>query len=184
MTTSTLGYALLALLARQSSTGYELSRRAKRPLGYFWTAQHSQIHSELGRLTDGGSVTWERAAGPGPHDKKVYTITDAGMRDLAAWVASPTVTAPSRSELLLKTYALWTADRAVAIAMISGQLAEHRALLAEFEAAWERVTGGHAGGVPPRDHPDFGNYATLRYGIGYEQHNVDWCEWVIEELGR
>jgi len=39
MAVPTLGYALLALLAKQSNTAYELSQRVRRPLGYFWTAR-------------------------------------------------------------------------------------------------------------------------------------------------
>jgi hypothetical protein len=36
-----LGYALLALLAHHASSGYDLARRLKRPIGFFWSAHQS-----------------------------------------------------------------------------------------------------------------------------------------------
>ena len=78
--TSKLGYAILALLARQPGTGYELSARARRPLGYFWSARHSQVYPELQKLLDAGLVSFSPAPGPGPLDKKVYSLTRARAR--------------------------------------------------------------------------------------------------------
>ncbi|HEY3085299.1 MAG TPA: PadR family transcriptional regulator [Candidatus Dormibacteraeota bacterium] len=51
MAVTTLGYAILGLLARQSLSGYDLARRLRRPIGFYWTARHSQIYPELRRLT-------------------------------------------------------------------------------------------------------------------------------------
>ena len=86
---SRLGYAILALLARQPSTGYELSARARRPLGYFWSARHSQVYPELQRLLADGWVRFDAQPGPGPLDKKVYAPTEAGMSMLRDWVVQP-----------------------------------------------------------------------------------------------
>src|SRR6516165_6614771 len=86
---SKLGYAILALLARQPSTGYELSARARRPLGYFWSARHSQVYPELRKLLAAGLVRFDTAPGPGPRDKKVYSLTDYGMTRLRDWVIQP-----------------------------------------------------------------------------------------------
>lgn len=44
---STLGYAILGLLAAQPQTGYDLARLMRTPIGYMWTARHSQIYPEL-----------------------------------------------------------------------------------------------------------------------------------------
>ena len=37
---STLGYAILGLLAAKPRTGYDLARLMRAPIGYMWTAQH------------------------------------------------------------------------------------------------------------------------------------------------
>ena len=111
---SRLGYAILALLARQPSTGYELSARASRPLGYFWSARHSQIYPELRKLLAQGLVRFTARPGPGPRAKKVYSVTEAGLAALREWVIQPPEPAPSRDDLVLKAYAAWTADPAAA----------------------------------------------------------------------
>jgi DNA-binding PadR family transcriptional regulator len=178
---STLGFALLTLLAREPDTAYGLSTRLRRPVGHFWTARYSQVHGELERLRQRGLVTFETRHGPGPHDKKVYAPTAPGRAALADWVATPLPIEPSRSELMLRAYAIWAADPVAAAMMVAGRLAAHRAALGEWELALAAVT---ADGVPPRDSPNFGNLATLRYGIGYERNAIDWCEWLLAELTR
>jgi hypothetical protein len=122
------------------------------------------------------------APGPGPHAKRVYSITDAGLSALAAWVTQPPQSEPSRDEMLLKAYAICTTNRADARALVQGHADEHRARLAEYEAIHEQVVQAHPGGQPRADHQDFGSLAALRYGIGYEQHRIEWCEWLAAQL--
>jgi DNA-binding PadR family transcriptional regulator len=169
-TVSTLGYALLALVAKRPSSGYDLARRAHRPLGYFWTATYSQIHPQLRDLAAAGLLSVEAVPGPGPHDKRVYSITEAGRSALAAWVIQPPAREAERDELLLKAYALWIADPVAARRFALEQAEAHRQRLAEYEAIE----------IPdvPSNHPDFGSVATLRYGLGYQRHRAEWCEWL------
>ena len=48
---STLGYAILSLLARTPLSGYDIAREMKRPTSFFFgQAQISQIYPELARL--------------------------------------------------------------------------------------------------------------------------------------
>ena len=65
-TPSNLGCALLGLLARSPPTGYDLAKRMERPVGYFWTANHSQIYPELSRLEEAGLVDHTVIEGAGP----------------------------------------------------------------------------------------------------------------------
>jgi DNA-binding PadR family transcriptional regulator len=175
---SRLGYAILALLARQPSTGYELSARARRPLGYFWSARHSQIYPELQRLLAASLVRFDAAPGPGPRDKKVYALTDAGMETLREWVIQAPESAYARDDLLLKAYAAWTADPATAGLLFAGQIARHQERLRDHESDWRRVESRHNDGPPPVTHPDFGSYATLKFGIDYERQRIAWLQWI------
>ena len=167
---STLGYALLALLAKRPSSGYDLAQRTHRPLGYFWTATYGQIHPQLRELAAAGLLSVAAVRGPGPHDKRVYSITDAGRSTLAAWVTQPPAREVERDELLLKVFAIWIADPADARRFALEQAEVHRQRLAEYEAIELAAV--------PYNHPDFGSVATLRYGIGYQRHRVEWCEWL------
>lgn len=88
-TVSALGHALLCALHRGPLTGYDLVRRMRRPIGYYWTAQQSQIYPELTRLTAAGLIEHEADAGPGPRQRKTHRLTAAGRDELATWLVRP-----------------------------------------------------------------------------------------------
>ena len=177
-----LGYAILALLARQPGTGYELSARARRPLGYFWFARHSQVYPELQRLLAAGLVRFDAAPGPGPRGKKVYSLTEAGVRVLRDWVTQAPSSVHARDDLLLKAYAVWTADPAAAQHLFAGQAARHHERLREYEQDWRQIESRHNGGAPPVTHPEFGSYATLKCGIDHERQRIAWLQWLVQQL--
>jgi DNA-binding PadR family transcriptional regulator len=179
MTTSTLGFAILGLLARQPCSGYQLAARLRAPVGYYWTARHSQIYPELERLRAAGLVSFEVAPGPGPRDKKVYAATGAGLAALREWVIRPPAPQTPRDELMLKVYAIWLADPTAAVAMVSGRAEAHARRLAEYEAIRARFHVRHCGDPPPVGDPDFGSYATLLLGISHERDHLDWCRWLV-----
>lgn len=174
---STLGFAILAVLARGDRTGYEIAARMRSPLGYFWTASHSQIHGELQKLLAGELVGFESRHGPGPQDKKVYQITPAGLAELREWVTRPPRDRPERDELVLKTYASWVADPAQVRRLFTEQLAVHEQRLADYEREREDFDGPPAFGEPA-----FGGWAALQCGLSYERHRAEWCRWMIDQL--
>jgi DNA-binding PadR family transcriptional regulator len=182
MATSTLGFAILALLARRPCSGYELAARLRAPVGYYWTARHSQIYPELERLLAAGLVSYRVAPGPGPRDKKVYAPTEEGLRSLREWVTRPPAAWAPRDELLLKTYALWLADPVEAVALFRKQADEHAERLATYQGIRARAERRHGGAAPPVGSPDFGSYATLLLGISHERDHLAWCRWLIECL--
>src|SRR5690242_17709595 len=58
MSISTLGYAILSLLARTPLSGYDIAREMQRPKSFFFGhAQLSQIYPELARLEESELVT-------------------------------------------------------------------------------------------------------------------------------
>jgi DNA-binding PadR family transcriptional regulator len=179
---STLGYALLALLARTPRTGYELRQAMREPVGFFWSASHSQIYPELAQLEAGGLVRHRIVDGPGPRDTKRYRCTAAGRRTLAAWAVQPPEPAPERDELMLKVYALWTAPPGLVRELIESQRAAHRARLARYERIDADFRTAHAAAVADPATPQFAAYATLRCGLSYEQHRIRWCDWLLTRL--
>jgi DNA-binding PadR family transcriptional regulator len=177
--TSTLGFAILTVLARGERTGYDIATAMRRPVGYFWTAGHSQIHAELQKLRAGGLVGYETTHGPGPQDKKVYHLTEEGSAQLRAWVTEPPKERPERDELVLKAYSAWLAEAGLVRRMFAEQLAAHEARLAEYERSEAEI-----GDPPPFGDPSFGNYATLRCGLSYERHRAEWCRWMLGQLSE
>ncbi|MBA2287862.1 MAG: PadR family transcriptional regulator [Ktedonobacteraceae bacterium] len=181
MAISTLGYAILALLAREPLCGYDVAQRMKKPLGFFWQAQHSQIYPELARLEELACVQHQVIVQEDRPQKKLYTITEAGHGMLKQWLTRPPQPAPERNELLLKTYTIWLADPHAALALYRTQEQAHAEHLAIFEQIQARIEQKSAG-IPAPDDPQFGDYATVRMGVAYEREYLSWCRWMGEQL--
>src|SRR3954464_13655613 len=95
-----LRYAVLGLLARRPSTGYELTRTFDRSLSTSWHAGHSQIYPELAKLEAAGLIT---LVGEGARRSKTYDITETGRAELRRWLveAEPDRSRRSQSSPLL-----------------------------------------------------------------------------------
>jgi DNA-binding PadR family transcriptional regulator len=95
--------ALLGLLDREPSHGYDLKRdydayfSRGRPLPF------GQVYATLARLArDGKAIAGEAEPGAGP-DRKRYTITETGKSDVEAWLAEPIPAEPYlQSDLFVK----------------------------------------------------------------------------------
>lgn len=179
---STLGYAILGLLADQPRTGYDVTRAMRRPIGYMWTAGHSQIYPELARLEADGLVQAKVIDGPGPRDTKQYTITTAGQGALRDWVDSP-FTEVARSELMLRIRGLWLLPPERAKAFVSAQ--RHRYESLQEELAYEEAAFALEGDAV--DDPStlaFAEYATFQHGVVSVRESIAWCDWLLERLDR
>lgn len=181
-TTSTLGYALLGLLARSEGSGYDLTQGLRDPVGFFWSAGHSQIYPELGRLEGAGLVAHTVVEQSDRPDKKVYRLTDAGQAALRTWLAADTEVPRKRDELVLKAYSVWHTDPAAAARMMRRHAAIHAAHRAEFEARLECVRHEAGSALWQLDSKWFGIHAVLQRGIGYEREYETWCEWLADCL--
>lgn len=179
---STLGYALLGLLARQPRTGYELTQALRAPIGYFWTASHSQVYPELARLQAQRMVTHRVIAGPGPRDTKNYSITATGRRALAQWAVQPPEPTPMRDEFLLKIYSLWTADPRRARHLVATTRDIHVATLAHYQQIQQALRDESTQALTDPSTPQFSAYATLRRGLSFEAHALAWCDWLLDAL--
>ena len=178
-TPSTLGYALLCALHKGPLTGYDLVRRMKRPIGYYWTAQQSQIYPELGRLGTLGLIEASAEPGPGPHERRTHRLTDAGHAALAEWLVRPPASRAPRDELVLKTYALAMADPAGMRELYLAEAARHEARLVEYHRQQDDLRA-RDGDRPT--HRDFGAYATLELGIRRERDYAQWCRWLAGQM--
>jgi DNA-binding PadR family transcriptional regulator len=81
-------YAILALLVPHPRHGYDLRDAFEAALGGNWPLNSGQIYSSLDRLGRDGLVAeagTERGGGP---DKRLWTLTDAGRDEVAAWFAA------------------------------------------------------------------------------------------------
>jgi DNA-binding PadR family transcriptional regulator len=177
-----LGYAILGLLSREDLSGYDLTRRMKGRVGYFWSARHSQIYPELARLEEGGYVTHSVVEQQERPDKKIYKITAEGLAALKEWVVEPPVPKPSREELVLKAYSIWLADPEEAARLFRGEQLRHEEQLAHYEELRAWMEGEWGEELTRPESPRFATHAALRRGVIYERGSAEWCRWVADSI--
>jgi DNA-binding PadR family transcriptional regulator len=95
--------ALLGLLDREPSHGYDLKRDYDAYFGRGRPLPFSQVYATLGRLArDGKALVGEAEPGFGP-DRKRYTITEDGRSEVEVWLAEPIPAEPHfQTELFVK----------------------------------------------------------------------------------
>jgi DNA-binding PadR family transcriptional regulator len=179
-TPSNLGCALLGLLARAPSTGYDLARRMERPVGYFWTARHSQIYPELARLEGAGLVMHTVVDGAGPLPTKRYAVTAEGLEALRSWVASDLEPQPVRDLETLRLWSIWTVAPEAARSLVAQGRARHLEALEAYRNELAEVSALPS--ARQRDHPLFASRLTLEGGVRGRQAAVEWCDWMLDEL--
>jgi len=193
-----LPHAILVSLCEQSGSGYELTRRFDRSIGYFWSATHQQIYRTLRTMQADGWVSATVVAQQGRPDKKVYTVSDAGRSELTRWIAAPLGGGPSGQggagrggagragalganrtrEVAVKLRGAAFGDRSALQEQIVALRAERAQLLDTYR------------GFEKKQFPDpavlrdsaLHQYLVLRGGIRAEEGTIDWLDEVTAAL--
>jgi len=95
--------ALLGLLDREPSHGYDLKRDYDTYFGRGRPLPFGQVYATLARLArDGKAVAGGAEPGAGP-DRKRYTITEEGKSEVEVWLAEPIPAEPHfQTDLFVK----------------------------------------------------------------------------------
>lgn len=93
-------YALLGILGKQPSYGYDLKKDYDFLYGKEKTLAFGQVYATLSRLLRDQKITaetTEQVAGP---ERKLYAITPTGRQDLEAWLSTPEQLHPQTQTVL------------------------------------------------------------------------------------
>jgi DNA-binding PadR family transcriptional regulator len=181
-----LPHAILVSLCEQSGSGYELTHRFDRSIGYFWSATHQQIYRTLRTMEADGWVSAKVVVQHGRPDKKVYTVSDAGRAELARWISAPLGRGGSGGggrggalgELAVKLRGAVYGDSAGLRDQIVALRAERAQLLDTYR------------GFEKKQFPDpptlrgsaLHQYLVLRGGIRTEEGTIDWLDEITSAL--
>ncbi|WP_017301180.1 PadR family transcriptional regulator [Nodosilinea nodulosa] len=172
-----LSHTILAVLSRESLSGYDISKRFEESVSCYWQASQQQIYRELGKMESQGWVTHETVLQAGKPDKKIYSITDVGHGELARWFVEPTEPTPIREDLLVKVLAA----PFVSIDSLRQELQRRRQLHLEKLIDYQAMAAAYQAMPHPPKTERF-RYLTLRRGLRYEQDWIDWCDEVLDFL--
>jgi DNA-binding PadR family transcriptional regulator len=82
-------YAMLGILAEKDLHGYELKSNFDEKVGDFWSLNYGQIYSTLDRLEKEDLVTHDRQSQDKRPDRKIFSITRKGRKELEEWLSTP-----------------------------------------------------------------------------------------------
>lgn len=167
-----LKHAILVLLDKEPGSGYDLVQRFKSGIGHFWNASHQQVYQELKKLHEDGLVDFEVEAQDDRPDRKVYRITGGGQSTLKGWYSEPVNPPRINNALLVKVYGCRKEQLPELLAELDGHLLKHRQRLAEYRELENLYFESDE--HDRREHRS--PYLTLRLGIRYEQHWIEWLE--------
>jgi DNA-binding PadR family transcriptional regulator len=141
--------AVLAMLAKEPSHGYQLRARLRQALGPLGEAMNDgQVYVTLTRLEKAGLVTAEPTAGrPERPDRKMYELTAAGQQRVAEWLAEVRWPKPDLAEFHLKLIAAAAAGLADPLAIVDTQRRELLRRLRDAKRAALAERAGSAAGL-------------------------------------
>jgi DNA-binding PadR family transcriptional regulator len=153
--------SVLGYLTRSPMTGWEVYAAFETSIGYFWNVTRSQVYRELRTLASGGLIVIGET---GARDRRVCSITPRGRAVFAAWITAVPNDELIRFPLLLATFFGELVPTEVLRAAFREHRRRHAARLTEYES---RIAAVHERPFP---------FATLRFGMAYEQTVLDWID--------
>lgn len=106
---TTTSYALLSQLALRPWSTYELARQSARYFRYVWPRAESAIYREVKQLAAQGLVEGRKEY-VGRRARTVYSISDAGLAELRAWLDVPPAPFAMEFEAMLRLFVAPVAD--------------------------------------------------------------------------
>ncbi|GAB3112766.1 PadR family transcriptional regulator [Aestuariicella hydrocarbonica] len=175
-----LKHAVLALLEAEEGSGYDLMKRFQARLGYFWNASHQQIYQQLKKMHSEQLISLAVETQSDKPDRKVYSITPKGCRDLQQWLAEPVKPNKINDALLVKLYAGELAEPASLQAEIARHRTIHRQTLNTFLGIEREYHASPSAEQRTLQLP----FLTLRRGILGEQAWLAWADEVDAVLAQ
>ncbi|GAA2318799.1 PadR family transcriptional regulator [Nonomuraea roseoviolacea subsp. roseoviolacea] len=170
-----LRHAVLAALLDGEYSGYQLAKVFDVGVANFWYAAPQQLYAELARLEADGLVSGREVVQSGRPNKRVFTVAEAGIAELAAFAAAPGKPLLIRDDLAVKIHAVDRLDPAPVIAQLLERAEEAAAKLELFERMLRNLRGDLAEEEFLRRGERVGPYLSCLGGCRLEREMRDWC---------
>ena len=171
---------LLGLLAHEPLTGYDVRKRVESSVSNFWSGvSYGQIYPTLKTLEKEGLVTMKVKMQDTRPNRKVYTITKNGQKELESWLMNPPETDVWRIDVLLKLFFGRHIDLTHNIALVDEykkQKQNYLGLLQSFENNLKQVL--------EEDDDHFFFLLTVLMGKKISEAQVEWADTAAKLLRK
>ncbi|MFD3993055.1 PadR family transcriptional regulator [Streptomyces sp. NPDC058583] len=179
-----LKHAVLAALLEGEASGYDLAKIFDVSVANFWAATSQQLYRELDKLAEAGLITARVVEQERRPNKRMFSLTEPGMRDLASYTATPPRPSAVRDELLVQVQACDEGDTAAVRGFVAQRMEMSRAKLARYDRLRERMLAGRDEETYLDETERVGPYLTLMRGRFFEEENLRWGERALTVLDR
>jgi DNA-binding PadR family transcriptional regulator len=170
-----LRHAILAALLDGDASGYQLAKNFDVSVASYWFATPQQLYAELGRLEAAGLIAGREIIQDRRPNKRQFTLTDDGHRELEAFLDAGSKPTFMRDELLVRVYACDAGDTGRLIEDLRAR-ADQAIAKAEFiEGLLRKLRGDRSEDRFLAESPRIGPYLTGLRGIAFERENAAWC---------
>ena len=153
--------SLLGFLHDGPMSGWELASAVEATIGNFWNVTRSQVYRELRTLAE---LRLVKPGDRGPRGRQRFTITPAGRKAFAAWIAREPGQELIRFPLLLTLFFADHLDGEQVAGFIETHRRGHQERLARYRSMLEGSD------------PDSPRVQTLRFGIAYQETLLRWLD--------
>jgi PadR family transcriptional regulator AphA len=178
-----LRHILLGML-REPASGYDIKQSFSHSVAHFWTAELSQIYPALARLEQDQLVASKVVPSEKGPDRKVYSRTSAGRRELRNWLMDGPNCRQDRITFLTQVFFLEAIPMASRLRFMRDLKADFEAHLEELQAVeehWHKEDPRY-----PDDLPDEYSYRQMTLSLGIKRYKatIKWCEQCIERMAK
>jgi DNA-binding PadR family transcriptional regulator len=180
----TLEHILLGFLQHPAS-GYELKKLFDDSVRHFWSAELAQIYPALHGLHKRGWVTRSLHVSPKGPQRKVYSRTPAGTRQLLRWVGASPAIGKERLTFLAQVFFMGQMRDLRQTRRFLRELRQHFRQRLRFLKRIDRYHRAHHGRYPwGLDLVSLHYYLTLSFGLARMAASVKWCDESLRRLSK
>jgi DNA-binding PadR family transcriptional regulator len=175
-----LKHALLGFLNYGPHTGYEIKKVFDISVAHFWSAELSQIYPTLKALENEGLVDMNVEVQADRPNRKVYSITDDGRRELIEWLSTPAEADQIREPLLIKLFFGSSLSKRDLLAVLRQRADELREAETHYQRGCDHVKS-LAGAIGLEREALFWEL-TLDSGVNHNSAALAWIEGAIARI--
>ncbi len=175
-----LKHTLLGFINYGPMTGYELKKFFDTSVAHFWNAKLSQIYPALKAMEGEGLVEMKVEVQADRPNRKVYSITENGRRELLDWLAKPAEYEQVREPILIKVFFGSSLSKGELIEVLRNSADDVRWMVTYLEYAHAFVDKFvESIGL---QHEAFFWQLTIDAGLKIHKAELEWAEEAIQKI--
>lgn len=171
-----LRHAVLAALLNGERSGYQLAKAFDIGVSNFWQTGPQQLYLELNKLEEQGLVTGRQVIQQQRPNKRMFTVTAAGIDELEQFATATCKPSFIRDDLMVMVQA---AD-SISLDAVVRQLEERAQIASGKVAAYDSLLHAMRGELDEESFlqqaAQVGPYLTCLRGRAFEAENHAWCQ--------